>query len=214
MHRMILFSVFCFILLPLVLLTCPDNLLLSRHSKRPADVSETATTITKIVVHSTIDMADGASDQMAMSPPLLEANSMISPFTLSAAAQPAIEYYAGQKNSLGDENSLDAQRLLSGEQLNLSLPFSHEPGLIEIRFCDETWRYYGIPGRLNYQVSLIVPENKETLAADGTRLTEAWPLQIRAEALYDNSLTSQCELTGFDVMGDVHGLIRLQPLVW
>ncbi len=213
MHRIILFSLLCFILLPLVFLTWPDNPFLSRPDSKQLAVSEASIAITESAVQTTISMA-GENVQVAMNPLLLEEDNLRSTFTLVVDVQPAIGYYAGQMNSLGEEIPLDAKRLLSGEQLNISLAFSQEPGLIEIRFCDETWRYYGIPGRLNYQVSLIVPENKETLAADGTRLTEAWPLQINAEALYDNSLTSQCELTGFDVMGDVHGLIRLQPLVW
>ena len=135
-----------------------------------------------------------------------------SALVLSAAISGAIGYFAGQTNCLGQTLPVDPNRYLAGERLLLVLDFNQDPGLIEVEMNGQTWRFYGISGRLHYETGLIIPDWPETLSWSGERLNPPLVLVIRAAARTDTAQTVTAVFSDIELTGHVRELVRAQPV--
>ena len=143
-------------------------------------------------------------------------NSMITTdsWSMTASVTGMISYFAGQTNSLGQTLPANDRRFLLGECLHLVMDFSEDPGLITIRFGGRVWQYNGFAGVRHYETSLIVPEQPQTLSWANERISEPLTLTITAQSRLNPSEQAEFFLSGIDITGHIHQIVRVQPVRW
>jgi len=129
--------------------------------------------------------------------------------TLQLSVQPAIGYFAGQTNLLGETVPLDPNRVLEGEKLHLTLTCSESIAGYTVRLGAYSWTFAGYPGYLTYMTGILVPDGLETLSWSGERLGPALPLSVTAWT--GGNVTCQKEGPVLEITGHVRQLVRTQP---
>ncbi len=129
--------------------------------------------------------------------------------TLQLSVQPAIGYFAGQTNLLGETIPLDPNRVLEGEKLHLTLTCSESIAGYTVHLGASSWTFAGYPGYLTYMTGILVPDGLETLSWSGERLGPALTLSVTAWT--SSGATGQKEGPVLEITGHVRQLVRTQP---
>ncbi len=129
--------------------------------------------------------------------------------TLQLSVQPAIGYFAGQTNLLGETIPLDPNRVLEGEKLHLTLTCSESIAGYTVRLGAYTRTVAGYPGDLSHMHRILVPDGPATHYWSGERLGPALPLSVTAWT--GGNVTCQKEGPVLEITGHVRQLVRTQP---
>ncbi|NLO36253.1 MAG: hypothetical protein GX112_07865 [Clostridiaceae bacterium] len=161
-----------------------------------------------IALVSVILLVPGPSQAQTITRPALPLSSG-GGLTLQLMVQPAIGYFAGQTNLLGDTIPLDPNRVLAGEKLWLTLTCSESIAGYTVQLGAYSWTFAGYPGYLTYMTGILVPDGLETLSWSGERLGPALTLSVTAWTS-DNE-TSLKQGPVLEITGHVRQLVRTQP---